>query len=66
MKGEQAFVAVIESGNSVKFRSVVPADSDGKAVRISSGLKEGEQVVLNPGFGISDNEHVQPVKASEK
>jgi RND family efflux transporter MFP subunit len=66
MKGEKAFVAVIESGNTVKFRPVVPADSDGKAVRISSGLKEGEQVVLNPGFGISENEHVQPVPASEK
>jgi RND family efflux transporter MFP subunit len=66
MKGENAFVAVIESGNTVKFRPVVPSDSDGKAVRISSGLKEGEQVVLNPGFGISENEHVQPVTASEK
>jgi RND family efflux transporter MFP subunit len=63
MKGEQALVAVVESGNRVMFRPVVVADSDGQAVRLSSGLLDGEQVVLNPGFGISDNDQVQPIAA---
>ncbi len=66
MKGEQTLVAVIEAGNKVKFRPVVVADSDGNSVRVSSGLKDGEHVILNPGFGISDNEQVQPVMAEEK
>ena len=65
MKGEQAFVAVISSGEKVKFRPVIIADSDGKTVRLSSGLEEGEQIVLNPGFGISDNEQIQPVMVEE-
>lgn len=66
MKGEQAFVAVIASRNTVSFRPVTIGDSDGKTVRLSSGLDDGEQVVLNPGFGIEDGEQVQPVPADSK
>jgi RND family efflux transporter MFP subunit len=64
MKEDNAFVAVITQGNKVIFQPVVVADSDGKTVRISSGLEEGEQLVLNPGFGIADGAQVQPVEAS--
>ncbi len=63
MKGEKTQVAVIESGNTVRFRPVVVADSDGKAVRLRSGLEDGEHVVLNPGWEITDNEQVQPIMA---
>jgi membrane fusion protein (multidrug efflux system) len=62
MKGEQTFVAVVTADNKVKNRPVVVADSDGKVVRLSSGLDDGELVIRNPGFAISDNEQVQPVK----
>ena len=64
MKEDRAFVAIISQGNKVNFRPVVAADSDGKTVRISSGLEEGQQLVLNPGFGITDGAQVQPVEAS--
>lgn len=64
MKEDKAFVAIITQGNKVNFRPVVVADSDGKTVRISSGLEEGQQLVLNPGFGITDNAQEQPVEAS--
>jgi len=64
MKGEKAFVAVVSADGKVKFRPVVIADSDGKAVRLNSGLDDGEHVVLNPGFAISDNEQVQPIEAT--
>jgi membrane fusion protein (multidrug efflux system) len=64
MKGDKAFVATIAQGSKVNFRPVNVADSDGKAVRISSGLEEGQQLVLNPGFGITDGAQVQPVEAS--
>jgi membrane fusion protein (multidrug efflux system) len=64
VKDDKAFVAVISQGNKVDFRPVVAADSDGKMVRISSGLEEGQQLVLNPGFGITNGTEVQPVDAS--
>ena len=60
MKGEQAFVAVVTADNTVRFQPVV-ADSDGKVVRLASGLDEGEHLVLNPGFGIADGGKVHPV-----
>ncbi len=53
LKGEQTLVAIVESENIVRFRPVIVTDSDRRAVRLSSGLEDGEQVVLNPGFGIS-------------
>ncbi|HYA86088.1 MAG TPA: efflux RND transporter periplasmic adaptor subunit [Nitrospirota bacterium] len=61
LKGEQAFVAVVSADGKVKFRPVVMADSDGKVVRLSSGLDEGERVIRSPGFALTDNEQVQPL-----
>jgi len=66
MKGDKAYVAVVTEGNKVHFRSVVVADSDGKTVRIGSGVLEGEQLVLNPGFDITDGAQVQLVPESAK
>jgi membrane fusion protein (multidrug efflux system) len=64
MKDDKAFVAIVARDNKVSFRPVVAADSDGKTVRISSGVEEGQQLVLNPGFGIADGALVQPVGAA--
>ncbi len=64
-KGDKTFVAVLSAGNKVNFRQVVIADSDGKSVRLQSGLNEGETVVLNPGFGITEGAQVQPVRAAK-
>ncbi len=66
MKGEHAFVASIALENKVKFLPVIVADSDGKVVRLSSGLGGGEHVILNPSLEISDNEQIQPIMAVEK
>ncbi len=65
MKGEQAFVAAIAPGNKVRFQPVVVGDTNGRTIRLLSGLEDGVQVVLNPGWGITDNEQVQPVAAAE-
>ncbi len=64
MKGEKAYVAAIAAGNKVQFRPVAVGDTDGRTVRLLSGIEDGEQVVLNPGWGITDNEQVQPVAAA--
>ncbi len=64
MKGEKPFVAVITKDSRVNFRPVIIFDSDAKIVRIGSGLEDGELVVLNPGWGITDGENVRTVRAT--
>ena len=65
-KNETALVAVVSDDNKASFRTVSVADSDGKMVRLTSGLSEGELVILNPGFGISEGMHVEPVSIAPK
>jgi len=65
-KDDTASVAVVTADNKASFRKVTVADSDGKMVRLTSGLAEGESVVLNPGFGISEGMHVEPVRSVPK
>jgi hypothetical protein len=48
----------------VSFRPVAIYDSDAKTVRLNSGLEEGEKVILNPGWGISEGGQVQPVASA--
>jgi membrane fusion protein (multidrug efflux system) len=66
IQGEKASVGVVGADNRVKYRPVAVAVSDGKTVRIRSGLAAGERVVLNPGTGIGEGELVQPVGAPGK
>jgi membrane fusion protein, multidrug efflux system len=66
VKGEKSYVGVVGSDNRVRFREVSVADSDGKMVRSSAGLGEGDRVVLNPGSGISEGQLVQPSEAGVK
>ena len=65
-KNETALVAVVSDDNKASFRTVSVADSDGKMVRLTSGLSEGELVILNPGFGISEGMRVEPVSIAPK
>lgn len=59
-------VAVITDQDVVNFRQVVIAFSDGKNVRVGSGIKDGERVALNPGAGIAEGDHVRPEEAGEQ
>jgi len=61
-KDETTMVAVVTSENKVHFKPVVVTESDGKILRLSSGLEEGERVILNPGFEITEGAQVQPVE----
>jgi len=65
-KNETALVAVVSDDNKASFRTVSIADSDGKMVRLTSGLSEGELVILNPGFGISEGMRIEPVSITPK
>jgi membrane fusion protein (multidrug efflux system) len=59
---DKTLVAILNDENKVSFREVTVADSDGKVVKISLGLKEGDQVILNAGQGIQEGEKVRPMK----
>ncbi len=58
-RGGKDFVAVVAKGNRVDIKPVDIFYSNGKVVQVRSGLKEGQLVVLTPGFGIAENEKVQ-------
>jgi RND family efflux transporter MFP subunit len=66
LKGDKTYVGVVGSDNRVRFREVSVADSDGKMVRISAGLAEGDRAVLNPGSGINEGQLVQPAADAAK
>jgi membrane fusion protein, multidrug efflux system len=60
-QGEQSLVAVIGNDNRVSFRKVTIAESDGKLLKLSGGVQQGERVALTPGTGLTEGELVQPV-----
>ncbi len=66
LQGDKASVGVVSADNRVNYRPVEVAVSDGKTVRIRTGLAAGERVVLNPGAGIGEGELIQPVAAPGK
>lgn len=57
----EPFAAVITDQDTVNLRQVVIAYSDGKDVRLASGVAEGERVALNLGAGVAEGERVRPV-----
>ena len=61
MIGEQCVVAFVSSNNEVKHRSVTIAGNDGKAVRVITGIEDGEHVVLNPILGITEKKQVRSI-----
>lgn len=61
--GDKTFVGVVTPENRVTLRSVDIQESDGKTVRLRSGLDGGERVALHLGYSVEDGEHVQPVSA---
>ena len=60
MRGDKAFVGTLDAQNKAIFREVTVYESDGKAVRLLSGISEGDQVMLNIGQSISEGDQVQP------
>jgi membrane fusion protein, multidrug efflux system len=60
MRGDKAFVGTLDAQNKATFREVTVYESDGKTVRLLSGISEGDQVMLNIGQSISEGDQVQP------
>jgi len=66
MRGDKSFVVALAKGNRVHLKEVTVYESDGKAVRLSSGLAEGEQVILDMGESLLEGQRVQPVPAAQR
>ncbi len=64
MRGDKSFVATLTNENKVKFREVVVYESDGKTARLSSGITEGEQVIVDRGESVLEGKRVQPVRTT--
>ncbi len=66
MRGDKAFVTKLTPDDTVKFEPVTIFDSDGKNVTLSSGLQEGEELVLDLGDSVVDGQKVQPFKEARR
>lgn len=60
MRGGKPHVAVVNKDNRVNFRSIDISESDGREMRISSGLSEGDRVIISPGERFAEGDRVQP------
>lgn len=60
MRDGKPHVAVVNHENRVNFRSVDIYESDGRQMRLLSGLSEGERVIISPGQRFAEGEKVQP------
>jgi RND family efflux transporter MFP subunit len=61
LRDNKQYVAVPDDKNTVHFRPVELASTEGGVVRIANGLKSGESVVLNVPDEIVDGSHIQPI-----
>jgi RND family efflux transporter MFP subunit len=61
LRDNKQFIAVPDATNTVHFRPVQVESTDGATVRIASGLKTGEKVVVNVPDEVSDGSRIQPV-----
>jgi len=66
LRGDKAFVTTLQDENKVGFKEVTVYESDGKTVRLSSGLTEGEKVIVNLGESVQEGQRVRPIEETEQ
>lgn len=62
IRGGKNYVGVVTPDDRISFRPITIYDSNGKTLRLSSGLKEGELVTINVRNRVSDGDKVEPIK----
>ncbi len=65
LQKDQYCVGILGEDRRVSYREVGVLESDGKMLTITSGLQEGEWVVLNPGLSIAEGTRVQALFMGE-
>jgi len=59
-RDRKPMVAVVDAARQVRFVPIVVAGTDGKVLRIASGLEEGAVVVVNPPASLANGARVDP------
>jgi multidrug efflux pump subunit AcrA (membrane-fusion protein) len=57
-------VATVDSRGDVRLVAVSRGLDDGREIELVAGLSGGEQIVANPGGGVTDGMRVAPVEGS--
>jgi membrane fusion protein, multidrug efflux system len=66
MKGDKSLVATLADENTVRFKEVTVYETDGKTVLLSSGLTEGEKVIVDLGESVKEGQRVRPIEEAEQ
>jgi RND family efflux transporter MFP subunit len=66
MRDGKPHVAVVNKDDTVNFRGVGLYESDGRMMRLLSGVSEGERVVISPGESLAQGDKVRPGGDSDK
>jgi RND family efflux transporter MFP subunit len=65
-RDNKPFAVVLGQDSRVNVRPLAIEGSDGKMVKLQSGIEEGEKVALNAGGPLSDGDTVQPIYSNPK
>ena len=63
MRSDQSSIAMVD-GETVRFRPIKVASTDGATVTVSDGVKPGDKVAINVPDEVTDGSRIQPVTAS--
>lgn len=63
MRSDQSSIAMVD-GETVRFRPIKVAATDGATVTVSDGVKPGDKVAINVPDEVTDGSRIQPVAAS--
>jgi membrane fusion protein (multidrug efflux system) len=66
IRGKHTLVGIITPEDKVSLRPVEIYESDGKTVRLSSGVQEGDKVALDLGQSAEEGQRVQPKELDGK
>lgn len=66
MRGDKSLVATLADHDTVKFKQVTVYETDGKTVLLSSGLTEGDKVIVDLGESVLDGQRVRPIEETKQ
>jgi RND family efflux transporter MFP subunit len=62
-RDKKSMVALVTADKTIRLQPIEVAGTDGKVLRVASGLNEGERVALNVPPSLNDGSHITPVPA---
>jgi RND family efflux transporter MFP subunit len=65
MRGNEAFVPVVEPGDKIRYVKIDLAENTGKEILIRTGIRQGDRVAVNVGNSLTDGQKVKPVEKGQ-